>query len=269
MFIVVEGRVMTEGDKKRASHIVSFGAGQPVFQEGDSGDIMYVIRSGRVRIIRQQGNQQLTLAVLHPGESFGEMALIDRASRSATAIAEIDTELVVVGERAFEQMIKDRPDIALRLLRKLSARLREANRQIELITVHGSAVRVVEVLRMWAPPDSDQPVTLPGVTPEKLWRASGTTRESFGEILHRLGEADLAHFTVQGLEIKAPARLAEYLEYLDLKRSFDPATQQELAALQAQTAGSPEGSADLGAVEAEKRRSLSRFHELRARFEKS
>jgi len=222
---------MADTESKRAALIRHFAAGQCVFREGDSGSEMYVVRSGRIRICTQVGDTELTLAVLGPGETFGEMALLEQQTRSAGAIAAEETDLVVVPEDAFEQMLKERPDIAVRLLKKLSARLREANRQIQQLTAHGASARVIETLRSWVPADAQGEVHLRGVTPDRLWRATGTPREVFGEIIHRLGEAGVARFTGDGLHISLPQGLDDYLEYLDLKRSFDPATAGQLAAL--------------------------------------
>ncbi|MFH1811786.1 MAG: Crp/Fnr family transcriptional regulator [Pseudomonadota bacterium] len=260
---------MTSQEARRASLTRHFGQGDIIFREGEDGREMLVVRKGRVRIFRKTGDSELTLAELGPGESFGEMSILDQTTRSATAMALEETDLVVVEEHAFENMLKERPDIAVRLLKKLSARLREANRQIQLLTVHGSAARVVETLRLWSQGRGEGEVLLTGVTPDELWRAAGTRREVFGEILHKLGEVGIARFSGDGLHIQWPQGLDDYLEYLDLKRSFDPATSQELAALR--QLGTPVQASQADAekpVHDEKREDpYARFLQLKERFE--
>lgn len=261
---------MTAKPAGSASLLRQFSAGERIFDEGDERREMFVLRSGRVRIFKKAGEGILTLAELGPGESFGEMAVLDRTVRSAAAEAVEDSELVVVGEDAFETMLAERSDIAGRLLRKLSARLREANRQIHLLTVHGSAVRVVETLRLWSQGREGAQIMLPKVTPDSLWQASGVKREVFGEVIHRLGEAGVALFSSEGLLIAWPQGLDDYIEYLDLKQSLDVHTRQELAALREikkNPIDTPDEMALLAPVVGGRTNTQERFVELKQRFE--
>lgn len=98
-------------------------AGDVIFREGDSGNVFYVIKSGKVSV--RLGNR--TLQTLGEGEIFGEMALIDSEPRSATVVAEADTSLVPVGEKQFLFMTSEAPFFALSLMRVLVKRLRTAN----------------------------------------------------------------------------------------------------------------------------------------------
>lgn len=264
---------MSENKASKAPLTRSFAPGELIFQDGDRGTEMYVVRKGKVRIYKRAGETDMTLAVLSPGESFGEMAILEQAARSASAVAIEETELVVVEEHAFEHMLLDRPDIAVRLLKKLSARLRDANRQIQMLTVHGGAARVVQILKMWTPAGAEGEVSLRGVKPEELWRASGTPREVFGEVLHRLGEAGVARFSGEGLHIALPSGLDDFLEYLDLKRTFDAATTQELAALRQLRDGDGKRTATQGAASGQsldpaRRQTYQRYESLKQRFEK-
>jgi len=256
---------MSETKTARTPLTRAFAAGELIFREGDHGEEMFVVRKGKVRIFRKTGDTELTLAMLAAGESFGEMAILEQAERSASAEAVLPTELVVVREEALEKMLKERPDISVRLLKELSSRLRDANRQIELLTAHGGAAQVVHTLKMWTPAGSEGEVHLPGVKPEDLWRASGTPREVFGEVLHRLGEAGVARFSGDGLHIALPTGLDEFLEYLDLKRNFDAATGKELAALRLRD---DEDGGSETVIDPARRDTYQRFVSLKQRFEK-
>jgi CRP/FNR family cyclic AMP-dependent transcriptional regulator len=99
-------------------------AGEIIFKEGDEAEQLFVIKSGQVRI--QLGNR--TLSELSANSIFGEMALIDDAPRSATAIAITDVELVPIAEKQFLFLVSQTPFFALKVMRVLAARLRATNK---------------------------------------------------------------------------------------------------------------------------------------------
>lgn len=101
----------------------SFKAGEVIFRAGDPGDEFFIIRSGKVVV--QLGNRAVD--VLGEGDVFGEMALIDSGTRSATVVAETDCVVVPVGEKQFLLMSSEAPYFALSLMRILVARLRATN----------------------------------------------------------------------------------------------------------------------------------------------
>ncbi len=98
-------------------------AGEDILREGELGDTLYLIVEGRVRIHR--GGQ--TLAVLGERESFGEMAILDPAPRSATATAETDVTLLALTEADFRELLEEKHAIALGIIQVLTRRLREAD----------------------------------------------------------------------------------------------------------------------------------------------
>ena len=122
------------GDKNPfAKFLTHFNKGHVLFHEGDEGEDMYIIQSGKVAIKKKVKDSETTLAVLEKGDFFGEMALLERMPRSATAEVTEDGDLIVINGETFGDMIKANPEIAIRMLRKYSIRLRETNRQIEQI----------------------------------------------------------------------------------------------------------------------------------------
>jgi CRP/FNR family transcriptional regulator, cyclic AMP receptor protein len=100
-----------------------FKAGDVIFKEGDSGAEFFVIQSGKVDI--RLGNRQL--GTLGDHDIFGEMALIDTAPRSATAVAATDVKIVPVGEKQFLFLVSQTPHFALNVMRTLARRLRTQN----------------------------------------------------------------------------------------------------------------------------------------------
>ena len=105
-----------------------FTTGDVVIREGEVGSTLYVIRSGRMHVVREgdQGHS-VVLATLGPGEYFGELSIFDREVRSATVLAVEDTETLTMGRYDIVRMVNHSPEMALALLKSLSARLRIAN----------------------------------------------------------------------------------------------------------------------------------------------
>jgi CRP-like cAMP-binding protein len=101
----------------------SFKQGDTIFREGDPASELFVIKSGKVEI--RHGNRLLD--TLDGNNIFGEMALIDSAPRSATAVAVTDVTLVPVGEKQFLFLVSQTPFFALMVMRALVRRLRATN----------------------------------------------------------------------------------------------------------------------------------------------
>ena len=99
-----------------------------LFRQGDTGDAMYLIESGRVRIsIHDDDKQELTLAELAQGDFFGEMSIIDGRQRSADAKVIEDSRLAVLSRDAFLSFVRTKPDVALEMLSALTDRLRRTD----------------------------------------------------------------------------------------------------------------------------------------------
>ena len=97
-------------------------AGARIFEEGEAGDTLYVIVSGKIDIVH--GTE--TLATLGPGEAFGEMAVLDKVPRSAAAVATEETELLCIGSQEFYEILHEQTEIAVGVIRMLTQRLRES-----------------------------------------------------------------------------------------------------------------------------------------------
>jgi len=99
-----------------------------LFKQGDKGDAMYLIESGRVRIsIRDDDDQEVTLAELAQGDFFGEMAIIDGRQRSADARVVEDARFAILSRDAFLSFVRSNPDVALEMLSALTDRLRRTD----------------------------------------------------------------------------------------------------------------------------------------------
>lgn len=115
-------------------YIVKVAAGETVFSEGDVGTDMYVIQSGTVEIVKRVKDALKSLSVLEKGDFFGEMSILEDVPRTADAIAKTDVELVRINQSTFDEMLRHNGEIAVRMLRKLSRRLRETTAMLEQST---------------------------------------------------------------------------------------------------------------------------------------
>jgi len=104
---------------------------QVVFRQGDMGDRMYIIVSGKVAVVRETPSGDETLATLRPMDFFGEMAVFDNDVRSATVKAMASAVFLVVHRERLNQLMGESEEIGLQVIRVLSSRLRAANLRLE------------------------------------------------------------------------------------------------------------------------------------------
>ena len=108
-------------------------AGRMVFEQGDPGDSFFMITSGRVRIFRQNAEGMETdLAVLGPGDSFGEMALLTGAARSANVEAVEDLSLTVLAKTDFDLILRNYPEVSLTLILQMASWLIKNDQMLEM-----------------------------------------------------------------------------------------------------------------------------------------
>ncbi len=109
-----------------------FSAGSMVCRQGDSGDSFFMIKSGTIRIYRKtQENIETELAVLGPGDSFGEMALLTGAPRAANVVVVEDAELTSLSKDQFDRILKHYPVVALTLIKQMASWLIDNDQIIE------------------------------------------------------------------------------------------------------------------------------------------
>ncbi|MEA2604303.1 MAG: hypothetical protein QOF89_5295 [Acidobacteriota bacterium] len=111
----------------RKGYALEFKAGEYVFREGDLGLEMYIINEGNVEILNHVGDEEQVLAVLEKGDFFGEMSVLEDLPRAASARAATDIRLLQINGSTFDQLLQGNPEIAVRMMRKLSRRLRETD----------------------------------------------------------------------------------------------------------------------------------------------
>ncbi len=106
--------------------------GDVIARQGEAGDCMYVVQRGQVKIILQRPDGSETgLGIIEEGDLFGEMAILEKLPRSATARAIGEARVLTVDRRTFLRRVKEDPTLALNILRSLSHRIRVMNHELE------------------------------------------------------------------------------------------------------------------------------------------
>lgn len=105
--------------------------GELLFREGDASEAMYVIKSGKIAVLKSKGNSEITLAELGPGDMIGEMAFFDNKPRSASAKAIADSVLIELPFKALNAQFKTFPEWLKAVMRAVNTHLRNANQKIK------------------------------------------------------------------------------------------------------------------------------------------
>lgn len=192
---------------------VDFPRSQVIFNEGEPGDRLYIIQSGKVKIGRKSpdGRENL-LAIMGASDMFGELSIFDPGPRTSTATTVTEVRALTMDRPALREWISKRPEIAEQLLRVLARRLRRTNNMLADLIFTDVPGRVAKVLLQFAQRFGSQEAGLLRVThdltQEEIAQFVGASRETVNKAL-----ADFAHRGWVRLEGKSvlildPERLA-------------------------------------------------------------
>lgn len=186
-----------------------------VFFEEDTGQYMYLVKEGRVKVTRLLPNgKEMILAFHESGEYFGEMALIDGGTSPATVTALSPTTIYILSAKDFSHLLEN-PQINRVILRTLSDRCRDAWAQIEVLTFHNADARIRTAFYQLAKkrgvvtPDG---VRIPmKLTHKEIADIVGISRETVTRVLSHLQEQDLLEVRARQFVIKDPDQLVDDL----------------------------------------------------------
>ena len=207
---------MVEGMEKKLQQ------GEVLFDEGEKGEVMYLIREGQIKITKGSAGDEKVLAVLKEGDFFGEMAIIDGSPRSAGAVAASSVSLLVIDKETFKSKIKENPLIEY-VLETLSRRLRTTDEQIRLLTIKSEERRIVAYIITKARETgtkTDAGIEIPGFSYENITHITGIEQEKIEKYIKNLQQARLMSLKDNILTIRAVEDLDEYLRYIALKEKF-------------------------------------------------
>ena len=125
-----------------------FQADEIIFSEFEPGDTFYLIQSGRVKLLKNDGEFERTLDILQPPEMFGEMAILEGSPRSATAIALDEVKTLEFNAQNFEILMTGNPQIGINLMRIFSKRIYDSKRRFMILTLPNPQLKIADVFLM-------------------------------------------------------------------------------------------------------------------------
>jgi len=190
--------------------------GRVVFREGDASDTCYVVKRGHARAIREHADGRvITLANFGPGDIFGELAMFEDERRSATVETLDAVEAIAILGSDMRRLMREHPDIAVRLVISLGRRLRAANERIasqSFQTVQSRVATVVMQLVKEAQEEGAGPRdVLVNATQADIAKLAGSSRESASRFLAVLERAGVIEQGRGKLTVHDPAALERYV----------------------------------------------------------
>lgn len=187
--------------------------GAVIFARGDEGRSLMAIRSGTVRISTMTvDGKEAVLNMLRAGQVFGEIALLDGKPRTADATAASDCELIVLDRAEFVPLLRDNPDLALRIISLLCARMRRTSEQIEDVMFLPLEARLAKALLRLAAEQGGGATAraqLVSVTQRDLGQMIGMSRESTNKQLSAWQREGWVRLVKGGVEILSPGALED------------------------------------------------------------
>ena len=192
----------------------SFPKGVRVFHEGDRSDACYIVRKGDLRVTREHSDgRAIALATLGPGDIFGELAMLDGGTRSASVETLSDCDLLGLPASDVRRVIADHGDIAAKLIVAITRRLRETNERVARQSFQTVPSRVAGVLAQLIAEEAseERPGITVRMTQADLAQLAGTSRESVSRFLATLERAGVVAVGRGRVTILEPRRLRAYI----------------------------------------------------------
>ncbi len=134
-----------------AGNIIKYKKDDIILIENDEGSSLFWILKGRVKVVRMSDDgKEVILNILGENEFFGEMSVLDGYTRSASVIAMDNAELFILRRNTFLKLLRDYPDITIKIIQTISKRLRRANLKIKALSIGNSEQKVGAVLLQFA-----------------------------------------------------------------------------------------------------------------------
>ena len=192
------------------AHSKSAAAGTTIFERGDPGNSLFAVCSGTVKISnRSTEGKDAVFNLIKAGEIFGEIALLDGHPRTADALAVTDCDLMVIDRRDFVPMVTQSPEIALKLIEILCARLRHTSEQVEDLMFLDLPSRLAKtLLSLAASPKAAQDRKI-SITQREIGQIIGMSRESTNKQLRIWEEKKWVRLNRGGVAVLDPDSLEE------------------------------------------------------------
>lgn len=180
MLTPVQAELLADAVAKRR-----FKRGQLIVEQGKKSDALYIILSGRARVLMtDRKSREVILATLQPGDYIGEMSMIDNEPHSATVEAEIQTDVLVLGRAEFTRCLPENATMAYAVMQGLVRRLRHADQKIGSLALMGVYGRVANVLLEFATSDGDNRLVIRDkMSRQDIAKMVGASREMVSRVM--------------------------------------------------------------------------------------
>ena len=175
--------------------------GEAMVEQGVQANALVLILAGRARVVMTDRQlREVILATLRPGDYSGEMSLIDSEPHSASVVAEVQTDALVLGRPEFERCLNDNAPMAQAVMRGLVLRLRQANEKISSLALLNVYERVAKVLMGYAIPSGDRKLIIRDkMSRQDIAKMVGASREMVGRVMRDFEEQGFIEISEGGL----------------------------------------------------------------------
>lgn len=171
----------------RVANLRKVARGSTVVMAGDRTDFVYLVLSGSLKVlVSDEEGREVILSMLGAGELFGEMGVLDENPRSATVVAAVPSELIVISKTDFKRCLQENFDVALYIMRNLVQRLRTADRKIESLALLDVYGRVARLLLEMAENVGGQMVVTRKISKQDIAKMIGASREMVSRVMKDL-----------------------------------------------------------------------------------
>lgn len=184
--------------------------GETIFAKGDAGAALVGVLSGRVQIsVPAADGRETVLNIIHEGEVFGEIALLDGRPRTADAIAMSDCKLMMIERRDFVPFLHEHPEVGLKLIEILCGRLRRTTQQVEDLVFLSLPARLAKVLLRLADEAEGASPHKISITQREISQMVGVSRESINKHLRSWAQANWVVLKRGKIVVLQPDALAD------------------------------------------------------------
>ncbi len=199
--------------------------GTVLFREGEQGDRLYIVRSGLLRLSRLVHGTEVMVDEVGPGEFCGEISLVNDQPRTGTAVVIKDAEVIPLDKDQFEGMLQKNPEIALRMLKKMSQRLNRAHYRLSNMALRSNKGRVLHQLQQEARQFAQrkgQGTLQPTPIPDNLADFLAIEFGDLKQILQECVQDELISIDKNGyFQITDTQAYDRYLQFLELQDRFE------------------------------------------------
>jgi CRP/FNR family cyclic AMP-dependent transcriptional regulator len=187
----------------RVAMMRRFPRGQSVVRAGDRTDYVYFVLTGSLKVVvSDEDGREVILSILGQGELFGEMGMFGEQPRSASVVAVVAADLVMISKQDFRQLMQENFEVAWRIMCNLAERLRNADRKIESLALMDVYGRVAGLLIEMAEDVDGETVVVRKISKQDIAKMIGASREMVSRVMKDLGQQGLIEETPQGIILR-------------------------------------------------------------------